>query len=112
MYWSVARSENLRHFELRATWGQRSGVADAVVHPPPECGVGPEPCCVDPEPAGHLPATHHEAPYMELIDESLGLSGIDADQQTALTAGTHGQVAVDQEPEAAEHALLGQAGFT
>jgi hypothetical protein len=82
-----------------------------MTHPAVEFLVSLDSLGIDAEPAVHFAASHLETPHVWLTHQSLSLSGIDAQQQTALAAGADGHVAVDQEGEAAEHAFLGQAGL-
>src|SRR5215211_430244 len=91
--------------------GQRTRVRDAVAHPASQVVVGLDRLGVYPKPAVHLPAAHLEAAHVRLADQRLRLGRVDAQQQAALTAGTDGHVALDEEGESAEHPPLGQAGL-
>jgi cytochrome P450 len=86
-------------------------VCDATVDPGAELAGGAHAGRVDPQPSVHRPASHHEAIDVRATDEPVGLRRIDAREQSPGAARGHRHLAVDQEREPAEHALLGDAAL-
>src|SRR5689334_21697426 len=95
---------------MRELWRKRSCVAEALVDPAVQCRCG-DGLRVDAQPAVHLAAPHDRAGGAALADQRVGSLRLDPQEQPALAARTDRHVAVDQEGDAAEHSLLGQAGL-
>jgi hypothetical protein len=74
-----------------------------------ELALGPKTVSVDPKPALHCAAAHLERACVRLAEQRIGFGWVDAQHQAALAARGHRHVAVDQERQAAEHALLDDA---
>ena len=62
---------------------ERSRVGEAVVHPAPKLFDCCECLDVHAQRAVHLPAAHLKTAHVRLLDQGVGMEGIDAQQQAA-----------------------------
>lgn len=64
---------------------------------------------LDAEPTLHYPSAHFHRLSGRVLEELVAIGGIDADHQTASAAGGDGDVAVNEERNAAEHSFFADA---
>jgi hypothetical protein len=71
----------------------------------------PQALGVDTQPAIHRSSTHHEPLSMGAANKPIRSIGLNPHEESSLPARTDRHVAVDEERESPEHALLGHAAL-
>jgi hypothetical protein len=94
--------------ELPLAW-QRPRAGDPASDPSFELALGPQPLSVNPKPSLHNAAAHLEWACGWLAEQHVGFGRVDTQQQPAPATRAHRHVAVDQEGQAAKHALFSDA---
>lgn len=76
---------------------QQPGLGDAATYPSFELALGVQPIGFHAQPTSHLPTAHLERAGVGPGQQPVGLAGIDAYHQAAMTASRHRNVPADKE---------------